>query len=372
MILKRSSTYAIVCLAGLALIQVAFYFLQTNQVQTSIGMIRTLLRQETSVSNAFLMSRTLSDLHDSGIVKCVRLTEQSTGQVHFDVRFKDLCGRHPFWLHGKETSTRLQGLNGEWWIIQFESRNGNFFFISLWLARILITVICIASLRTYFYRFDLFTQEQAKAEKLKNITEQAIHDVASPLTLLNVLYSSDLTSPEIKDLLGEAKSRMHGIIGSLKKNNDNDELNKFRTKDKVNITHAIDAVVKEKMTSYPNIIWHSGTEVNVLAEELELKRVLSNVLNNAIEANGARKLPIKISMKPELTQVSLSVEDSGIGIPPQILQRLGKTRVTHGKPGGSGLGLQHAFRSLDAWDGHIVISSPPNAGTLVTLIFRKA
>ena len=71
-----------------------------------------------------------------------------------------------------------------------------------------------------------------------------------------------------------------------------------------------------------------------------------------------------LCVRPDLIQIQVS--DNGKGIPPEILPKLMQRGSTHGKRGGSGLGLYHAKTTLQSWDGDLKIES--KSGTTVSLI----
>ena len=68
-----------------------------------------------------------------------------------------------------------------------------------------------------------------------------------------------------------------------------------------------------------------------------------------MEAGGEEKALVAVSLTAEDGQVLLSIQDRGKGIPADILARLGQQGETHGKAGGSGLGLYHARASAASW-----------------------
>ena len=67
--------------------------------------------------------------------------------------------------------------------------------------------------------------------------------------------------------------------------------------------------------------------------------------------------------------ILIQTRDNGKGIPPDILTKLGNRGETHGKAGGSGLGLYHARTTVESWGGRLRIESEVGKGTtvLVTL-----
>jgi signal transduction histidine kinase len=107
-----------------------------------------------------------------------------------------------------------------------------------------------------------------------------------------------------------------------------------------------------------------------------LVRAVSNVLLNAVDAcpNGGR-LTVRVSQQEtpptdahEAAErsVVISVRDTGVGIPPDVLARIFDPYITT-KPGGTGLGLAIARQTMTAHGGAIEASSVPGAGTIMQL-----
>lgn len=99
----------------------------------------------------------------------------------------------------------------------------------------------------------------------------------------------------------------------------------------------------------------------------DLKRVLSNLINNASEALGDTGL-ISVTIYPEKSFSSIVIKDNGRGIPEDILPTLMTRGKTYGKPNGSGLGLFHAKSIIEGLGGHISIESTNGIGTTIKLL----
>jgi len=85
-------------------------------------------------------------------------------------------------------------------------------------------------------------------------------------------------------------------------------------------------------------------------DPIEFKRLLSNLITNAVEAlDGAGSVVLKL--RPLESEVELTIQDTGKGIPPQILSSLGRRGVSYGKAHGSGLGIYHAKNAIESWGG---------------------
>ncbi|MEW5815340.1 MAG: HAMP domain-containing sensor histidine kinase, partial [Spirochaetota bacterium] len=106
-------------------------------------------------------------------------------------------------------------------------------------------------------------------------------------------------------------------------------------------------------------------------QPVEFGRVLSNLVNNAVEALDDRG-KVDVRLAEEGDRVILTIADDGKGIPPEILAKLGKKGETHGKAGGSGLGLFHARTMAESWGGSLTISSTPGEGTVVAIKLPRA
>lgn len=365
---KRALIYILMMLLGLFIAQGAFFFLQSTQANSAISTIQTLLRQEASISNTFLISRTLSDLRESKMIKCVKLIEVSNKQVHLNMQFKDSCEQSFLSLNGKEVSAVLRGLNGELWQIEFQSVNDKFFNVSLWLSRVLLSIVFLFVTWFYFNRADQLKQENKKKDKLKNLAEQAAHDVASPLTLMNALIASKLVSEEAKEYLEQVKESINGIIGSLREQSNVIENNTLLVLENVDLVKIVKSVIKKKQITFPNISYDLPTLVIVRANTIELERVVSNILNNAIEASDSKK-QIDVSIFDSDIE-TLRIIDQGIGIPTLILSKLGVKGATFGKAKGTGLGLFHAKNCMESWGGSLLVQSSIHRGTTVLLKFN--
>lgn len=102
------------------------------------------------------------------------------------------------------------------------------------------------------------------------------------------------------------------------------------------------------------------------------KRVLSNLINNSVEALEPSGGLVSVSLSAEADEISVKVSDNGKGIPPHLLAKLGQRGETHGKKGGFGLGLHHAMASVESWGGRLDLRSGVGRGTTVAIILPKA
>ena len=102
----------------------------------------------------------------------------------------------------------------------------------------------------------------------------------------------------------------------------------------------------------------------IYVDQDRMERVVLNLAFNARDAmHQGGKLGIRILRKEGGKEVIIEVEDSGHGIPAEIADKIFDPFCTHGKKGGTGLGLSLAKKIVDDHNGSIVVKSAQNRGT---------
>jgi signal transduction histidine kinase len=106
------------------------------------------------------------------------------------------------------------------------------------------------------------------------------------------------------------------------------------------------------------------------ADEPKLRRALLNLGRNAVDAMPGGGT-LTIAAKAQGSRALVSVSDSGEGIPEEIQPRVFETFFTHGKKGGTGLGLAFVRQVVEAHGGSVALTSAPGHGTTFTLDFPQ-
>jgi len=100
----------------------------------------------------------------------------------------------------------------------------------------------------------------------------------------------------------------------------------------------------------------------VLVDKLLLRQGLINLLVNAVEAMpGGGQLFVSLRRRGELAEIE--IRDTGRGIAPEHRQRIFQLFFTT-RPGGSGIGLASAFRTVQLHNGSIEFESEVGRGTM--------
>ncbi|USK33132.1 PAS domain-containing protein [Bacillus sp. F19] len=108
-------------------------------------------------------------------------------------------------------------------------------------------------------------------------------------------------------------------------------------------------------------------EVSIFGESNQLKQVFLNMLKNAIESMSAGG-NIYVSIEKDSKQIKVSIQDTGIGLSDEEIQKLGIPFYTT-KSNGNGLGLMVSYKIVQNHGGQIEVTSAVNKGTCFTLLF---
>jgi len=100
----------------------------------------------------------------------------------------------------------------------------------------------------------------------------------------------------------------------------------------------------------------------------ELNQVWTNLIHNAIQAmNNQGVLTIDVGVKEE--HLTVSITDTGTGIPPEVLPQIFNAFFTTKPPGeGSGLGLDIVKKIIDKHQGKIEVDSMPGRTTFTVFL----
>lgn len=219
-----------------------------------------------------------------------------------------------------------------------------------------------------------------KNESIKfHIARQVSHDIRSPLSALDMIVSSSDTLPdEERRIVKHAVRRIHDIANNLLQKS-HPSFNIAEPK-QVLLGPVIESIISEKRVQYRsamNTVIKSefsegslGLFVNI--NESELKRALSNLINNSVEAfiNGKGKVSVKLNSKNSFAIIEIT--DDGVGIPEHVLTSITSNTPLSTKPEGNGLGLKSANEIIKNVGGSVDIQSQLYRGTTITVTLPLA
>ena len=118
-------------------------------------------------------------------------------------------------------------------------------------------------------------------------------------------------------------------------------------------------------------------DTQVLGDREQLKRVMNNLIGNAVKYRGDKEQgQILVRLRETEDMVWIEVEDNGQGIPesalPNIFERFYRADASrNSKQGGSGLGLAIAKKIIEEHGGSIRAESEPGVGTKLIFSLKK-
>jgi signal transduction histidine kinase len=220
--------------------------------------------------------------------------------------------------------------------------------------------------------------EVQHGEEIAKMAKQVSHDIRSPVSALNLVIQSLNEIPEQrKTFLLEASSRVNDIANELLQLARNPQEGRvhstLQTLNAPGILELIDHVITERRVQmgvrpiqFRTKCQNSSDKVMVSLDAQKLKRILSNTIQNAVDAIASEG-NIEIKLDYRNSDLVIQITDNGKGIPAEILPKLMREGSTFGKENGNGLGLYMAKRDLESWGGSLQLKSQVGAGTTVEL-----
>jgi two-component system osmolarity sensor histidine kinase EnvZ len=212
--------------------------------------------------------------------------------------------------------------------------------------------------------FDMRQRIRRHIEQRAQLLAGVSHDLRTPLTRLKLQLELMPPSPEIED----AKRDLKDMSETL------DEYLAFakgltdEAPEHVDIGALVQEVVGEAKRSGANITIEQGSDAILAGRARALKRCLVNLIDNAV-AHGNQ---VEVRVSGTETQLSVSVDDNGPGIPKDLYEeafrpfsRLDETRSRNQK--GVGLGLAIARDMARSHGGDVTLSTSPLGGLRATL-----
>ncbi len=299
--------------------------------------------------------------------------------------------------------------------IRFSFSQPVFFALGLWSSISILLLILVPYLRRNLERTILAEQEKLRKDHELRFAKQVAHDIRSPLSAVNmILPSLQGNHPEQTQILRTALKRINDIAQDLldRKTAEENPSSDMKPRaqlmnsgfkedrcssqiEKCDVVLVVRQIVLEKNVQIQKsdiqiTIDTEGESVFAQTNAKDLSRILSNLLNNSIEAKDTgRSLEIQIFIRQYNKQISIVVMDNGVGIPSDKIALLGQVGVSFGKDqksdfashadneknvgsdlkhkSGTGLGLAHAKQALESWGGQLKIQSSVGVGTQMHL-----
>jgi signal transduction histidine kinase len=240
----------------------------------------------------------------------------------------------------------------------------------------------LAALRRSQGELESFYRERMiRADRFAAVGELATglaHEIKNPLAGLSgalELLAEDLArSPRQVEVVGEMRHQVARLAHTMESLLDFARPPKARLR-ATDVNQTLDKVLflvgqQRKAASVSIRPDLSRAAPPVLADPAQLEQVFLNICLNACQAMpGGGSLAVRSFAEED--RVTVEVEDSGPGIPPEVRAHVFKPFFTT-KKDGNGLGLAISARIVADHGGHIGYRCPPGGGTVFTVTLKQA
>ena len=245
-----------------------------------------------------------------------------------------------------------------------------------WIIISLILLLVIPLIQKYLanqIRIDLETQQ---AKTLATLATQVAHDIRSPLSVIRMISAApDLNTTEARELMNSAAIRIDEIAQDLVDTAKRNKISPLEL-ETIDISQVLNSLVTTKHLEFQNdssvtIKLQDQEDAKILANKKELNRVLSNLINNSVEAKRKKQIQIDVIVERKNKNIVVSVTDNGSGMSQSTIDDIFKGNYQSTKTGNSGLGLglKHTLEVVRRMGGHVAITSHLDEGTTITLWF---
>lgn len=218
----------------------------------------------------------------------------------------------------------------------------------------------------------------------RQFTANAAHELRTPLALMQVqldLYNSashpgnDADTLQTIKMVTEQNDKLNRMVKTLL---DMSELQTVGRDDKI----ILDAIVEEVLADLEPLAVEKNIKLigkcedaTMIGSDILIYRLVYNLVENAIKYNHPLG-QVTVTAYQRNKHVYLSVEDTGSGIPKELMERVFEPffRVDKSRSrelGGVGLGLAFVREIVRVHDGSICIKSGKTGGTIFEVTFAQ-
>lgn len=246
------------------------------------------------------------------------------------------------------------------------------------------------NLQKYIESTVYLREEKDKLEKaFAEVAASVIHDICSPI---NAIYyaigklkeydTNKKNTKIIENSIESIKNITSNLLTKYRKVSANTSIVTTNQQDESDLkSYVLIFFLIEQLIIHKEVEWNHDCKLSFHTENcakkswayispIQLKRALSNLLNNAYESLQDPNKEIKVGLKVSDYSIFVLIEDNGIGIPSDKLMFIADGGSL--KHEGRGLGLTKAIDYFKSINGNLLIDSVEQKGTTIEINFPKS
>lgn len=213
-----------------------------------------------------------------------------------------------------------------------------------------------------------------KEKAWREMAKQVAHEVKNPLTPMKLTIQNferkfDPEAPDIREKvkkMSETMVEQIDLISSVA-----GAFSQFaQLPEKQNETFSLNKEVESILRIFTDekVFVHANRDnIMINMDRIYLNRIITNLVTNAVQAKAEnRQQMISVDLEAKNKRILISVEDNGIGIPEETLERIFEPNFTS-KNSGMGLGLTMVRKMVEDYGGEISVQSEIDRGTKFTI-----
>jgi signal transduction histidine kinase len=215
------------------------------------------------------------------------------------------------------------------------------------------------------------SEAEAQLRRLQSVGAKVAHELKNPLASIKGLCQLVARAPDSERtqerlaVVASEISRMETILNEYLSFSRPLEDLKPEPTDLAAIARDVLNVLAGRAEQAGVTLSLEGMTTQVQGDSRRLKEALINLVANAIEATPHAG-HVTLRIRSSSAGVTLEVRDSGRGIPPEDLERLGTSFFTT-RPNGTGLGVVLAQGVINQHGGTLTYASTVGIGTTATI-----
>ena len=226
-------------------------------------------------------------------------------------------------------------------------------------------------------------QKDALVSMRQEFSANVSHELKTPLTSISgyaeiirdgIVKKKDI--PDFSNRIYKEANRLLNLVNDIIKISKLDENEIGIDKEECDLYEMSDDVIKrlnQKAREYNVHVSLVGEHIKIIGYRQVLDEMIHNVIENAIKYNRENG-SVHVTLRREQEEITLTVEDTGVGIPADALSNIFKRffrvdKARSRQAGGAGLGLSIVHEMVERNFGTITVTSEENKGSCFMVMF---